>query len=128
MKQAHDTAEALEKTEIIKGTASLIIATGLDNPGVFFDTILERIVKRRDVTFLMISDPFERKPPPGSYPYNTIDGLKGNIFIKHKRLREHKEIWPTRLQRIGARIVQINTELTPPEMAVIVERISDGSR
>ena len=120
--------EALEKTEIIKGTTSLIIATGLDNPGVFFDIILERIAKRRDVTFLMISDPFERKPPPGSYPYHTIDGLKGNILIKNKRLREHKEIWPTRLQRIGARIVQINTELTPPQMAAIVERISDGSR
>lgn len=119
---------ALETVEKIGEKASLIIATGLDKPGDYFDSIIARIVKRRHVTFLLISDPFERVPPPGNYPYHTLDGLEGQIFVNHKESKPKKDIWPGHLLRIGARSLHINTEFTAPEMASIVERIFDGSR
>ena len=121
-------SNALETIEKIGGSASLIIATGLDKPGANFDPIVKRIVKHRDVTFLLISDPFERVPPPGNYPYHTLDGLAGNIFVKSKELKQKKDIWLTHLLRLGARTLHINTEFTAPEMASILERIFDGSR
>lgn len=120
--------KALENIEKVGGTTSLIIATGLDKPGNYFDSILSRIVKHRDVTFLLISDPFERAPPPGKYPYHTMDGLTGQIFVNQKEFRHKPDIWARHLLRIGARSLHINIEYTAPEMASILERIFDGSR
>ena len=120
--------QSLTLIEKLGGSAPIIIATGFDQPGDNFDMFVKRIAKRREITFILISDPFERAPPSGNYPYHTPDGLAGQIFIKREENNKKNDIFSMRLRQIGARALSINIEDTTPVTASVLERIFDGSR
>ncbi len=119
-------AAILEQAEALAGSGSLIIlATALDAPGDGFDDAVERIAGRHDLAVVLVVDRFERAPPPGSYPYMTIDGEAGWIRVGHEGEPSRPDDRPSRLRRLGARVVLLDSELDAEAMAGVLERL-DG--
>lgn len=117
-------ADVLEEAETLAdGGAALIVATGLDAPGDGFDAVVERIARRRDLTFLLIVDPFERAPPEGAYPYTTADGDAGWLRIGSAETFDEVDERIARLARLGARAATLGSELGAEAMAGVLERI-----
>lgn len=120
--------EIMEIARRRSGSASIIIATGLDAPGTNFDKTATLIARRRDLIFLLISDKFERQPLPGDYPYYTREGDTGILHITPRLATKSLNDWPERLARLGAKSLGVASELEPPEMARVLDRFYDGSR
>jgi uncharacterized protein (DUF58 family) len=119
-------AAILEQAEALAGSGSLIIlATALDAPGDGFDHAVERIAGRHDLAVVLVVDRFERAPTPGSYPYMTIDGEAGWIRVGHEGEPSRPDDRPSRLRRLGARVVLLDSELDAEAMAGVLERL-DG--
>lgn len=110
------------------GSASIIVATSLDAPGENFDKLIGIMAKRQQLIFLLISDKFERDPPPGVYPYLTRDGLSGCLKIMRDPSRKPINNWPMRLSRLGALSLGVDAELSPTEIAYDLDRFYDRPR
>jgi uncharacterized protein (DUF58 family) len=106
--------------------STIIVATGLDQPGSDFDASVLRITRRHDLIFLLVEDAFEREPPPGDYPFFTVDGISGWLRIDpgHKR-REDKARRVAALRRLGAQATVVSTE-TSAEHSVQTLEMIDG--
>lgn len=120
-------AEALDAMESAAGSAGMTVATGLDAPGEDFDAVAERIVRRRDLDFLLIVDRFELAPPPGVYPYRTTGGEAGRLRIARGSGTPAEDGRPTRLRRLGARVLQIDAGLDAAVTARALERFDARS-
>jgi uncharacterized protein (DUF58 family) len=63
---------ALEKAGgLVPPGGTVLLATGLDDPGPAFDAIAQRLRTRARLIVLLIVDAFEASPPMGRYPYAT---------------------------------------------------------
>ena len=111
-------AQALEAADRIAGTGgSIVVATALDAPGDDFDALASRIARKRALVFVLVCDAFELRPPPGSYPHAA-----GWLRIGAAPPPDPR---PARLERLGARVVQLDSSLAPEAMAQALER-ADG--
>ena len=123
-----EMSRVMEMAQSISGAPTIMIVSALDRPGENFDMVAALMAKRRSLVFLLISDIFERAPPPGNYPYYTHDGQTGEIHISRRLAEKPIDNWPERLSRIGAKSLNIPAELPPSEIARVLERFHDGSR
>jgi uncharacterized protein (DUF58 family) len=138
MAQAHRAAMAsfattdapldsvLEAAEELAGTGTaLIVATGLDTPGDRFDDVAERLARRHDLSVVLVEDRFERDPPPGAYPYMTLDGDAGWIRVGASGTPARHDDRVARLRRLGARVVRLDSQLDAEAMTGVLEQL-DG--
>lgn len=119
--------EALEMVDKAAGAAMMSVATGLDAPGDDFDAVAERIARRRDLDVLLIADRFELAPPPGLYPFHTRKGDSGTLRVGNGTHKSARDGRPTRLRRLGARVLEIDTGADVVTMARAVERFDGRS-
>jgi len=120
-------AEALDTIESEAGSAAMTVATALDAPGERFDSIAERIARRRDLDVLLIADRFELAPPPGVYPYRTREGAAGRLRIAPGDAAAAMDARSARLRRLGARVLRIDAGLDPAGTARALERFDGRS-
>lgn len=123
-----EMSEVLEVAQRMSGSAAIMIVTALDTPGENFDKVAALMSKRRNLMFLLVSDKFERAPPPGDYPFCMHDGQTGSIHISRRSKDKPINGWPERLSRLGATSLDVHAELAPPEIARVLERFHDGQR
>jgi uncharacterized protein (DUF58 family) len=117
-------AAVLEEAEALAGTGStMILATGLDTPGGRFDEVAERLARRHDLSVVLIEDSFERAPPPGAYPYMTVEGDTGWIRVGATRAGARPDDRIARLRRLGVRTVRLTSELGAEAMAGVLEQL-----
>lgn len=119
-----DTAATLSST----GT-TIIVATGLDDPGADFDNVVLRITRHHDLVFLLTEDAFERDPPLGDYPFSTAEGQGGWLRIDRGRTRRDKtrrsEDRIGRLRRLGAQATLLSVDIPVEHNVQTLEQI-DG--
>jgi len=120
-------AEALETIDRAAGSATMSVATGLDAPGEDFDAVAERIARRRDLDILLIADHFERAPLPGAYPFHTRAGDVGTLKIAPGKRSPARDGRQARLQRLGARVLEIDAGADIVALARAVERFDGRS-
>lgn len=118
---------SLEVIEPYIERSALTIITGLDNVGADFDNVIHRLSKNKHVTLLMISDRFEREPPPGIYPFQTRDGLSGNIHLNRKQSLSRTSDMLDVYRKLGVRSACIYSEWETTELARHLECIDDRS-
>jgi Protein of unknown function DUF58 len=56
---------------VLPSGGTVILATGLDHPGDDFEIMAERLMMRGRLSICLVIDAFEKKPPPGTYPFVT---------------------------------------------------------
>lgn len=125
--EAPPLAEAMEALDAVAGPAAMTVATGLDAPGANFDAAARRIARRRDLDFLLITDRFERAPPPGLYPFRTREGEEGRLRVARGNGTAATDGRLTRLLAAGARALLIDAGLDPAAMARTLERFDGRS-
>lgn len=96
--------------------ATLVLATGLDDPGSDFDMLARRIAERGRLCICLIIDAFEAAPPPGSYPYLAPGKEVSIATIGNKRGFADPRI--ARLRGLGAEVFPIHAGDAPEEMEV----------
>ncbi|MGY2048212.1 DUF58 domain-containing protein [Methylobacterium sp. JK268] len=55
----------------------LVVASSLDAPGEGFEAAVTALAERVSLSLILVSDAFERAPPPGLYPFATQEGRRG---------------------------------------------------
>lgn len=118
---------SLEFIEPYIERSALTIITGLDNIGDCFENIIHRLSNNNYVTLLIISDRFEREPMPGTYPFQTRDGLCGNIHLKRNQVFPNTSDILDIYRKLGVRTACIYSEWETAELASNLERIDDRS-
>lgn len=106
---------------------TIVLATGLDNPGTGFEDAVRRTLHRVDLRVALISDAFERTAPPGSYPFVTCTGVRGVQFVGAKMLHRAHSDGLKMLHRLGARAASFNAERPAEQQMRILERLHGGS-
>ena len=103
-------------------SGTVVLATSLDSPGDGFDAAVASLLYRASLCVVLARDVFERDPPPGDYPFVTTEGTRG-----WARVRSGGSGAPSvaervgRLRGLGARVVPIDTDLEPEDMAMQLE-------
>lgn len=122
-------APALDMATTLAGTGStVILASGLDQPGEGFDDALLRLMRRHDLVVLLIEDPFEREPPAGDYPFFSPEGRGGWLRIGKDETRRRQETRTGRiatLRRLGAQAIVLASDVAPENHLQTLEMI-DG--
>ncbi len=118
---------SLEFIEPYIERSALTIITGLDNIGDCFVNIIHRLSNNNYVTLLIISDRFEREPMPGTYPFQTRDGLCGNIHLKRNQVFPNTSDILDIYRKLGVRTACIYSEWETAELASNLERVDDRS-
>ncbi len=115
---------ALDEADSVAGkSGAIIVATALDEPGPRFDETVERIARRRELSFVLVADRFETSPPPGSYPYATRGGDAGWLRVSRHKPTEDARI--AHLRRLGARAIELDSSIDAEAMAAALERLDD---
>ncbi|MEH3145986.1 MAG: DUF58 domain-containing protein [Methylobacterium frigidaeris] len=101
----------------------LVLASALDAPGPDFETVLAALAERISVSLILVSDAFERAPPPGLYPFATADGRRGTGRVGRGPLPADDRL--ARWARGGLAGVRIDVEAGPDSFAPLMERLDD---
>ncbi|MFH6785292.1 MULTISPECIES: DUF58 domain-containing protein [Methylobacterium] len=113
---------ALERARaLLPAGGHLVLASALDAPGDGFQEVLAALAERITVSLILVSDAFEREPPPGLYPYATPDGQRGTARIG--RQRPVPEERAAGLARLGVTVVRLDAETGPEGFAPLMERL-----
>jgi uncharacterized protein (DUF58 family) len=136
--RAHDAALALDDADdppladafdmagrSLKRGGSIVVATAFDAPGAGFDDAARRLAHRADVRVALVSDAFERSPPPGRYPFVTRLGRRGTHLADGRAggLRAETDI--ARLARLGIAATRFDAE-RPAEAQLDLLRMLHG--
>lgn len=132
--RAHDSALAaaaqadpplgptLERARaLLPAGGHLVLASALDTPGDGFSETLAALAERIWMSLILVSDAFEREPPPGLYPYATPDGRRGTARIGRERPAPEERV--AGLARLGVTILRLDTETGPEGFAPLMERL-----
>jgi uncharacterized protein (DUF58 family) len=104
----------------------MVIATGLDEPGLDFDDILRAAERRVSVTTLLVTDSFERDAPRGAYAFLGRDGRRG--WLSGARGGDaHADYRRARLAGLGVGVIEIEAAAGPEKVAPLLERF-DAAR
>lgn len=72
--QEQPLAQALDvAARVLPSGGTVILATGLDDPGDDFGVMAERLMMRGRLNICLVVDAFEKVPPPGTYPFVTAE-------------------------------------------------------
>jgi uncharacterized protein (DUF58 family) len=93
-------------SDLLPSGGTLVLATGLDDPGPDFDMLARRIAGRGRLRVCLVIDAFETAPPPGSYPYLVAGKEVAMALIGGERRFEDSRI--ARLQALGAEVFPIH--------------------
>lgn len=88
--------------------ASILVATALDAPGDGFGPLVLWLSRRNDLRFILLRDAFERAPPPGTYPFVTAAGARGNIHVDGRK--EPVDVRGDTLRGLGVTAVVVDTD------------------
>lgn len=101
---------------LLPAGGTLVLATGLDDPGPDFDMLARRIAGRGRLCVCLIIDAFETVPPPGSYPYLTADKDIAIAMIDGERRFADPRI--ARLRALGVEVFPVHAGDGPEAMEV----------
>lgn len=106
--------------------ASVLLASGLDQPGAGFDEAAGALTRRADLAALIVVDAFERRASPDLLPFVDASGTRrlGRVAETFDADRDPRF---TRLRRLGVDAVPITTTDEPATMLAALEAL-DGSR
>ncbi|WP_198157624.1 DUF58 domain-containing protein [Methylobacterium nodulans] len=99
----------------------LVIASALDDPGEGFEAALTALAERVSLSLILVSDPFERAPPPGLYPFATPDGQRGTARAGRRPPSADDRL--ARWARAGLEGVRLDAESGPESFAPLMERL-----
>lgn len=105
--------------------SSVFLASGLDEPGETFDTLAVALNRRTALTVLLITDAFEQRPPPGSYPFMTRSGRVGWASFLTNRFSAEPDPRINRLAQLGINAIPLDAGRGPEAMVTELERF-DG--
>lgn len=103
----------------------LVIGSALDAPGEDFDRLLTVLAERLSIRLILVSDAFERRRPPGFYPFATPDGRRGTV----QAARSAKPTEPGIDERLadyarrGIEGLRLDVEAGPESYAPLMERL-----
>ena len=123
-------AAALETSaRTLRRGGTVVLASGLDSPGDGFDEAVRQLVHRVDLRVALISDAFERAPPPGTYPFLTFAGRRGvrSVAGGPQTPASRHAAEAARLARLGAAAVRFDAE-RPPEDHIVTLGMLHGDR
>ncbi len=128
-KQSFD-GETLERpielaARLAPSGSSVFLASGLDNPRDDFDALVLALNRQAILTILLITDAFEQRPPPGSYPFMTRSGRVGWASFSTDRFSSEPDLRIDRLKQLGVSTIPLDAERGPERMVTELER-SDG--
>ncbi len=103
----------------------LVLATGLDAPGDGLDDVLRAATARIGVSVLLVTDPFERTAPAGSYAFLTRSGRRG--WLSGARASAAPDARVHRLSALGVPVFTVDVAASPEQTAAALERI-DAAR
>lgn len=90
--------------------ASVMLATGLDDPGEGLDAALAALSGRGPLRLLLVEDRFEIAPPDRALPCFTADGPAYAGFAELPALRDRRA---ARLSRPGVQVTRISHAMLP---------------
>ncbi|WFT83517.1 DUF58 domain-containing protein [Methylobacterium sp. CB376] len=99
----------------------LVIASSLDEPGEGFAAALTALAERVSLSLILVSDAFERAPPPGLYPFATPDGRRGTAAAGRAAPPPDDRL--SRWARAGLEGVRLDSEGGPESFAPLMERL-----
>ncbi|GLK69181.1 DUF58 domain-containing protein [Hansschlegelia plantiphila] len=104
----------------------LILASGLDEPGLRFDEVIKAAATRVAITVLLVADAFERDAPRGAYAFLSRDGRRG--WLSGRQGGEaHADYRRERLAGLGVGAIEIDAAAGPERVAPLLERL-DATR
>ncbi|WP_238313854.1 DUF58 domain-containing protein [Methylobacterium crusticola] len=113
---------ALEQARtLLPAGGHLVLASALDAPGAGFEAALAALAGRVSLSLILVSDAFEREPPPGLYPFATPDGRRGTARVRRDRLPADDRL--AAFARLGLEGVRLDTEGGPEAFAPLMERL-----
>ena len=114
-------SDALElAANILPAGGTLILATGMDNPGGEFDPLVSRLARHGRLGVCLIVDEFEVSAPAGTYPYLTSS--QGMAYATLGPAGQHREDPRIeRLQALGADVFPIAAAANPDTWEVPAE-------
>ncbi|MGO9674387.1 MAG: DUF58 domain-containing protein [Methylocella sp.] len=113
-------AGILEEAEGLARDGAIIVATALDAPGDGFDGVAERLVRKRDLSVVLVADRFEIEPVRGVYPFTTLDGDAGWLRVGQDAKPDGRL---ARLRRLGVNFLQLDAGLGAEAMASALEQL-----
>ncbi|HVI29232.1 DUF58 domain-containing protein [Hansschlegelia sp.] len=100
----------------------LILASGLDEPGLRFDEVIRAAATRVSIAVLLVTDAFERDAPRGAYAFLARDGRSG--WLSGRRGGDaHADFRRERLMGLGVPVIPIDAAAGPERVAPLLERL-----
>ena len=107
---------ALEKAGgLVPPGGTVVLATGLDDPGPAFDAVAQQLRTRARLIVLLVVDGFEKAPPMGRYPYATAANPLQWASIGTRRT-DGVDGRVARLERLGIDYTMIDAAAGPEFM------------
>lgn len=122
--RAGDTSldEALERAgRLVPRGSTLFLATALDDPGPGFEDVMRSLRRRLSLEVLLVCDAFERKPPPGTYPFFTAPGHVRHSTVGLLRSALSPDPRPSQLRALGVTVRAVATTATSLDMARMLQ-------
>lgn len=102
---------------------ALVLATALDHTGEGFERIARSLAKRGALQIILVTDAFERAPPPGLYPYLTRGWRRAQGIIKRTREASQDDTRLARLRGLGIHAVHLAAEVEPENNSSLPDRL-----
>ncbi len=114
--------DALDRAgRLVPRGSTLFLATALDDPGPNFEDVVRSQMRRVSLEVLLVCDAFERKPPPGTYPFFTTPGHLRRVILGTVRQELSLDLRPSRLRALGVTVRAVETSATSLDMARTLE-------
>ena len=102
----------------------LVLATALEYASEGFDRVAHSLAHRDALRVILVTDAFERAPPPGLYPFVTMEGARGQGMVDCNREGAGwDDIRLARLRALGAYTVRLDAEIAPQGNASVLDRL-----
>jgi uncharacterized protein (DUF58 family) len=103
--------------------AALVVATALEHAGANFDRIARSLAHRDVLRVILVTDAFERAPPPGRYPFLTKEGRRALGAIDRSRQAAQPDTRLAHLRDLGALAARFDAELEPENNAPLLHEL-----
>lgn len=126
----HDPALALAleaAVSLVPRDGTLYLATGLDEPGSEFHSLMAALRRRARIVALLVRDRFEAAPPRGAYPF--LAGAGSTLRWAFVTGRERSVAADPRvgeLENLGAEVLTIDADADPEAMAQSLAELVKG--
>jgi uncharacterized protein (DUF58 family) len=98
---------------------TVILASAVEHPGEGFERTARALCLRGGLCVILISDAFEREPPPGRYPFLSGEGTRGEGTVARKT-GPSRDLRLAKLHDLGAPAVRLDAEIEPEDNASLL--------